>query len=397
MKKRTTNRERGFSLVEMMVSVALGSIVLAAAVQMYTKGLGATWIVNQRAELQQDFRAASNMLTKDLSLAGAGLGDNAAIALPSGSTPQYGCDQTTAGHPCYINGVAGLYPVNGGVPYMYGLITGYNKGPTLNASQGPTDVITVIYTDSDFYLNCYIPKVTAKSTVTFSQPVSPNTWATEGCLPGTVAQPQAPNDSAAGLTPGDVVLMTLGGKTIVAEVTGAVTVNGSGSTATYSVPFADSDALKLNQTGSGTGLNSVALNAAGAASTAPCSATGPCRLMIVTYYIDNTTTPPRLMRQVSGHSPMPVVENIAWMKFTYDMFNDSTLTYCTSQPNPGSGDANDTCSNGLLPNQITKINIQNLALNSTQLGTQFGLGNGYQRLDLQTSVCARNLTYNDNY
>jgi prepilin-type N-terminal cleavage/methylation domain-containing protein len=396
MSNRLIKRESGFSLVEMMASVALGAIVLSAAVQMYTKGLSATWMVTQRAEMQEDFRAASNMMTKDLSLAGAGLGNGAAIALPSGSTPQYGCDQT---HTCYINGVAGLYPLNGGVPYMYGLIPGYNKGPILNVTQGATDVVTVIYTDSSFYLNCFTPQVTSKGVVTFSQPVSPNTWGTEGCLPYPVTFPQPVNDPAAGLTAGDVVMMTLNSSTIVAEVTGAVSTSGSGATMTYSVPFADNDPLKLNQTGAGTGLNSVPLNAVGASSAAPCGSQGPCRLLIVTYYIDNTVSPPRLMRQVSGHSPMPVVENVAWMKFSYDMFNDSTDAPATGCANPGS--AAPACTSGssvgLLPNQITKINILNMAINSTQMGSQFGLNYGYQRMDLQTSVCARNLTYNNNY
>ena len=394
MNNRLTFRERGFSLVEMMVSVALGAIVMAAAVQMYTKSLGATWLVTQRSEMQQDFRAASNMLTKDLSLAGAGLGNGAAIALASTTNPRYGCDQTGT---CYINGAAGLYPKNGTIPYMYGLIPGYGKGPILNGTTA-TDVVTSIYTDSSFLLNCYIPRITAKGVVTFSQPVSPNTWASEGCLPNpTTTAPQAPNDPASGLTAGDVVLMTLGGKTIVAEVTGAVSTTGSGAAQTWSVPFGDNDALKLNQTGSGTGLNGALLNATGTSSAAPCGAQGPCRLMIVTYYIDNTTAPPRLMRQVSGHTPMPVVENIAWMQFTYDMWNDTTSTYAINQPNPGSGDAQDVASNGLLPNQITKINIMNLALNGTQQGSQFGSNKGYQRMSLQTSVCARNLTYNNNY
>ena len=394
MNKRLTTRESGFSLVEMMISVALGSIVLAGAVQMYTKSLAATWMVNQRADMQEDFRAASNMMTKDLSLAGAGLGNGAAIQLMSASNPQYGCDQTPT---CYLNGAAGLYPKNGGLPYMYGLIPGYNLGPTIKAAQGPTDVVTSIYTDSNFYLNCYNPQITAKGVVTFSQPVSPNTWASEGCLPNPITTPQAPNDLAAGLTIGDVVLMTLGGKTVVAEVTGAVTTTGSGTSMKYLVPFADGDPLKLNQTGAGTGLNGAPLNATGTSSAAPCGAQGPCRLMIVTYYIDNTGASPRLMRQISGHTPMPIVENVAWMKFSYDLFNDSTLAYAVNQPNPGSGDAQDVASNGLLPNQITKINILNLAMNSTQKGSQFGLGFGYQGINLQTSVCARNLTYNNNY
>src|SRR5258708_3211150 len=80
---------RGFSLLEMAIAMALGTIVLGAAVQLYSQGVAATWTVTQRAELQQDFRAASNMLTRDLSLAGAGLSNGAAIALPAAPTPVY--------------------------------------------------------------------------------------------------------------------------------------------------------------------------------------------------------------------------------------------------------------------------------------------------------------------
>ena len=215
-----------------------------------------------------------------------------------------------------------------------------------------------------------------------------------------VTVPQAINDTAARLTAGVVVLMTLGGSTVVAEVTGTVTTAVVSGNTTYLVPFANFDAthdpLKMNQTPSGGGLNTAALNAAGSASAAPCGGTGPCRLLVITYYIDNTATPPRLMRQISGHTPMPVVENVAYMKFSYDLFNTSTGSPAVNQPNPGSGDANDTASNNLLPNQITKINILNMAMSSTQYGTQFG-ATGYQRMDLQTSVSARNLTVTNNY
>jgi prepilin-type N-terminal cleavage/methylation domain-containing protein len=397
MGDRLTTHERGFSLLEMMVSLALGAIVLSAAGQIYIKSVSATWTVAQRAEMQQDFRAASNMLTTDLSMAGAGLGNGAAIALPSGTTPRYGCDQSGT---CYINGAAGTYPVKSGTPYLYGLIPGYNKGPILNATQGATDVITVVYTDANFYLNCYIPTVTAKGVVTFSQPAGATPWA--GCLPNTsVSTPQAVNDTSAGLTAGDLVLMTLGGTTVVAEVTGLITTATVSGHTTYAVPFANFsgttvDPLKMNQTPTGGGLNGAALSAAGSASSAPCGGTGPCRLLVITYYIDNTIAPPRLMRQISGHTPMPVVENVAYMKFSYDLFNSSTDTPAINQPNPGSGDANDTASNNLLPNQITKINILNMAMNSTLNGTQFG-STGYQRMDLQTSVSARNLTFQNNY
>ena len=39
MGDRLTTRESGFSLMEMMVSLALGAIVLSAALQIYIKGV----------------------------------------------------------------------------------------------------------------------------------------------------------------------------------------------------------------------------------------------------------------------------------------------------------------------------------------------------------------------
>jgi len=398
MRDLSTKGKSGFSLLEMMISMGLGGLVLAAAVQIYIQGVQASWTTTQRAELQQDFRAASNILTTNLSLAGAGLTPGTAIALPSTITPVYGCDQTKT---CYINGGSVKYPINSGTPYLYGLLPGYQKGPTLYAAQGPTDVVTVAYTDNNFYLNCYAATVTSLGVVTFAPPVTvPATpWPTPGCLPpnppSSVTAPQAVNDSVVGLTAGDLVLMTLNGTQVVGEVTGTPAAK-SGVANAYVVHFDNLDVLNMNQTPAGGGLNGVPLNATGAAG--PLGAC-PCRLQVVSYYIDNSPTPPRLMQQISGHTPIPVAENVVFLQFTYDLFNSSTGSPAVSQPNPGSGDASDTASNGLLPNQITKINIVNMAMDSTLPGVGYGGGNGgtYQRLDLQTSVSARNLTYSNNY
>jgi len=382
MRDRLTKRERGFSLLEMTVALALGGIVLAGAVQIYIQGVQATWATDQRAELQQDFRAASNVLTKDLSLAGAGLGNTAAIALPSNVTPVYGCDQSGT---CYIKGASVKYPLQGATAYLYGLLPGYNDGPTLTGSSGPTDVTTVVYTDSNFYLDCYTAAITSTTTVTFTLPgsTSPNCTA-----PGGNAGAQAVNNSASGLTAGDLVLFTFGLNTVVAEVTTAPT--GTGLTT-----FASTDVLKMNQA-------AAVANSLASMYVAPSgSVTGyATRLFVITYYIDNSTSTTRLMQQVSGHTPVPVAENVVFMKFTYDLFNDATDSPAIACSNPGGSP--DGClvsgaSAGLLPNQITKINIQNMAMDSTLMGSQFGLGNGYQRMDLQTSVCARNLTYVNNY
>ena len=172
MRHRSRIRHLGFTLLEMAIAMALGMIVLAAAVQLYSKAMGATWIVSQRAEMQQDFRSAANILTKDINMAGSGLGNNVQIALASGAgtqIPIYGCDQTPR---CYINGGGVAYPTQlvGGVnvPYLYGLIPGWRFGPTIRAAAGPTDVITVANADTNFLLSCYNATVSSNTVVRFT-------------------------------------------------------------------------------------------------------------------------------------------------------------------------------------------------------------------------------------
>lgn len=380
MRRRSRIRHLGFSLLEMIIAMALGMIVLAAAVQLYSKAVGATWLVTQRAEMQQDFRSAANILTKDINMAASGLGNNVQIALPSGPgtvLPVYGCDQTPR---CYINGGAVAYPtqVVGGinVPYLYGLIPGWRLGPTVQAAAGPTDVVTVANADTNFLLNCYNLSVSSNTVVRFTLFPLPVTCV----VPPPLLTPQAINDPVIGLTPGDLVLfnLTIGvgvgatNATVLAEVTNVRLVQPN----VYDVTFAAGDPLRMNQPAA----------AAGSLGTIPVNSTGSAnRINVISYYIDNTIVPPRLMRQISGHSPIPVAENVSFMQFTYDLYNFNTGTVVTERADGGAG-------LGLTPNQITKINIKHMSLASTLHGAP-----GYQGLDLQTSVSARDLTFKNDY
>ena len=375
MRSRSGTRKRGFTLLEMVVAMALGLVLLGAAVQLYTQGVNATWTISQRAQMQQDFRAAEDMLTRDLSLAGSGLGNNVQIALPAGTgtLPVYGCSQTT----CYLNGTGAAYPTQGSNPYLYGLMPGWKFGPTLNAAQGPTDTVTVVYTDSSFYLNCYSVTVSSAAVVEFklNSPLPANC-----VLPTGVTAPQAVNDSVAGLTPGDLVLFSVttgsGTGATTASVVGEVTNVATAGTDTYNVSFGTGDPLRMNQTGTTGGAIEQVVGWTGSAN----------RILVITYYIDNTISPPRLMRQVSGHTPMPVAENVVFLQFSYDLYNSASGS---ALPNQADGGA----SQGLTPNQITKINILHMAMDSTLKGAK----GGYQGMDLQTSVSARDLTFNNDY
>src|SRR5258705_8590079 len=66
------NRNSGFTLIELMVSVALGLLVMAALGTLFKSGMDATLVVTQRAELQQNMRAAIELLSKDIGMAGLG-------------------------------------------------------------------------------------------------------------------------------------------------------------------------------------------------------------------------------------------------------------------------------------------------------------------------------------
>ena len=380
MRRRATALRLGFTLMELTIAMALGMIVLAAAGQLYSKAMGATWLVSQRAEMQQDFRSAANILTKDINMAGSGLGNNVQIALPSGAgtqIPVYGCDQIPR---CYINGGGVAYPTQlvgaFNVPYLYGLIPGWRFGPTIRAAAGPTDVITVANADTNFLLNCYNLSVTSNTVVRLTLFPLPVTCV----VPPPLVVPQAIDDPVVGLTPGDLVLFNLtivvGAGSTNATVLGEVTNVQLVAANTYDVTFAAGDPLRMNQPAA----------AAGSLGTIPLGSTGSAnRINVISYYLDNTIAPPRLMRQISGHSPIPVAENVSFMQFTYDLYNFNTGTVVTEQADGGAG-------LGLTPNQITKINIKHMSLASTLHGAP-----GYQGLDLQTSVSARDLTFKNDY
>src|SRR5438270_5783708 len=189
MRPTSCKSTRGFSLMEMLVAMSLGLLLVGSAVQMYSKATDATFMVSQRAQMQQDLRAAENMMTKDISLSGAGL-QPGGIALVSGtgSNPKYGCDQVK----CYIGG--GTTPAGIAFPnnYLYWIIPGPARGITLNAARGATDVITVVYADSAFQLNQY--------QATFNN--------ANGTSVNLTVPDRAPNRSAQGVSAAGVVLET---------------------------------------------------------------------------------------------------------------------------------------------------------------------------------------------
>ena len=357
MKMPTENTRRGFTLLELMVSMALGLIVMAAMASLFKTGMTSTFLVTQRAETQQNMRAAIDLIVKDIGQAGAGL-PSGGIQLPTGagsSAAKFGCDQSGT---CYVPGFTYL-----NTNYMYGIIPGFSNGVQNNAvvpaAPPPiiNDSITSIYADYNFPLWEYL--VTFVGGTNGGQiTLAPN--------PQFVPAPPAIN-SAGGIQVGDLILLSNSVGTAVGEVTGL--------TAT-TIAFANLDALNINQ--SGAASNNIKAISGGAN-------TIIYRLFAVTYYL---TVPangqlPRLMRQVNGLTPVPVADNIINLQFAYDVYNSTTAALDANQPNPlGLGES---------PNLIQKINLVVMGESLIQNG------NKSQNMYLATDVSARNMAFRNRY
>jgi len=381
--RRNSNSSHGFTLIEMSISAAIGLALITAAAQLYSKALTVSMVTSQRAQLQQDFRAATNLLQRDISMAGAGaLGQqglaNNAVGLPNtGIKPVYPCSLTTCN---YINGAPVAYP-SSGTPLMYSIIPGPSFGITVNAAAGPTDIITIVSADVNLQLNCYTASIDNTGTVvTFTLPaVLPSTCV----LPPGVAAPADINNAVVGLQKGDMVMF---GTNAVGVVT-SITSCGVGCAV---VSFAASDPGHINQPGIPGSTGNLAQFVS---TTVPTPASTPIpvaavRVLVVTYYLDISPSDgvtPRLMRIQNGQLPAPVAENVVYLKFTYDVIQNGTVTTNQASLPPGTS-----------PNMITKVNIAHMSMRSQgrdnwSRSTLSKYG-GFEGLDFQTSIAARNLT-----
>jgi prepilin-type N-terminal cleavage/methylation domain-containing protein len=369
MKMRKHKAARGFTLMELMISMAVGLIVMAAMAMLFKTGMNSTMYVTQRIDTQENMRVGVDLMVKDISLAGAGI-PSGGIQLPYGagsSLSKFACDQTGT---CHVP--THTYPTGPSYSnYMYGIIPGYQNGVENNAviaaapSPAFSDSVTVVYADSNplYPLNQY--------TVTF----------VSGTNGGEInlAQPAANNlpsiKSNGFLNVGDVIMIQGGSSYAVGEITN-LSASSSSPGASGTITFANSDPLNLNQSGAAQG-NLLALANIGGTYTAT-------RLYVVTYYLSVPTTvgqTPRLMRQVNGLTPSPVADDIINLQFAFDNYNSATQVLDANQANPlGVGES---------PNNIQKVNL--LLMGQSIIDN----AKNSQNLYLATDVSAGNMAYHN--
>jgi len=335
-----------------------------------------TFTVTQRAETQQNMRAAIELMTKDLSMAGAGLPSGGLQLANNLGATKIACNQ---GGTCYVP--ADTYPKSGtgALNYMTGIIPGFSNGVQngtviASAPAAVNDSITAIYCDYNFPLTNF----------TFAFPSA--TTATVGVVNGAVV----PNNILApgGLNLGDLLLFIVstpgtgtGNQGTSSAQTAAAVAEITGMPNNTTITFGPADALNFNQTGANSLATVAGAFVAGTSITA-------CRLNAVTYFLQvppagATVQTPRLMRQVNGLNAVPVADNIINMQFTYDVINSVAGTMSANQANPIGA--------GLSPALIQKVNIWVMGQSLTSVG------NKAQSMYLASSVSARNMSFCNSY
>jgi len=325
------NGQKGFSLIELLVAMAVLIVVAAAAVTALVQAQHVTTAVGLEANTQQNLRAGMHFIVHDLMQAGEGI-PQLGVTIP---TTAGGVSNITRPGPPGI-AAAAKFPANYiALPQITpGSLLGQDA-KTVNPITGAvqdgllkTDITTILYVDDTLVSSALgpggipAPKLSDYPVVQLApaNPVCAGVLAVDGSsltlapacftLPGTPVPIQK----------GDLIMFHNTRGSALEMVTD---VNVGAGVLT----FAAGDPAGLNGTGlpNGTVTN---LNVGA-------TPTDISRVWMVTYYVDSNTSPtrPQLIRQVNypnyptaaapNYPPQPIADIIENLSFSYDLINSN--------------------------------------------------------------------------
>jgi len=387
MKLRIPKSQDGFTLLELLIASVIGLGIMVAMTSVFRMASSTAFTITQRAETQQNMRTAIELMSKDVSMAGAGL-PTGGLQLPNANgNSRIACNQTGT---CYVPGA--VYPNNN---YMTGVIPGFGNGVEANkiipsASTAINDSITSIYCDYNFSLSNFtftFPSTTQANVVLKNAAVNPNNILAPGGLQVgdlllfLVQTPGTGVNAANGQGTSSVQTAVA-----VGEITG---LPAAGSGSPWAVNFAAGDPLNINQPAAAPNSLAFTINSLGAGLGVGAGNTvNVCRLYAVTYFLEvpapgTTVQTPRLMRQVNGLPAVPVADNVINLQFSYDVINSVNNTIDANQANPiAAGDS---------PALIQKVNMW-------VMGQSLTKGNNRaQSMYLASSVSTGNMSFCNSY
>jgi prepilin-type N-terminal cleavage/methylation domain-containing protein len=354
---RDRSRQDGFTLVELLISTTITLLALGGAVTTFKNALNITNSGTQLSDSNQNLRAGTNLLVRDLMQAGRQI-PTGGIPIPSGIGSTLLNRPSPPGVTCTFDNV--------NATALAAITTGADLGPTI--ANSTTDMVTMLMMDP------LLPRLDmyALGTVVAGN-ANPPYIANDGASftfgnAATWASGDAAN-GIAGLNIGDLVYFTNSqGSTVQ-------TVTRMNSTAVF---FDANDWFNFNQPGAASGTITQLKPAGGAY-----PQTSAFRLQMVTYYVDAATTPgsPRLTRVQNHYAPQALAGVVEDLDLSYDLVDAST--------NPTGVRSLPYVLNGLTytSNQIRKANLH-VGVRSDQLSVQ---ANDYIRNHVSTIISIRDL------
>jgi prepilin-type N-terminal cleavage/methylation domain-containing protein len=362
-------RDAGFTLIELMVALSITVVILGTALGTFSNAVSLNETATLVADANQNLRAGTNMLVRDLMQAGRGI-DTGGIPIPCGP----------GALPILRPGPPGtsLTFDNTTATTLPAVITGHRLGPVVTGR--PTDIVTMLSTDPTSLVQFGSGSV--------PRPLPLNV---SGALPAGITSP-APalasdgaslnvgqfdswlTDPSSKIKPGDLLLFNNANGRALQTVT---RVSGT------DVHFEAGDPFQLNQRSVSQG--SIVQIRGGAAF----PQTDVVRVTMLTYYVDAATTPgaPRLMRRIN-HFPAEALAGVVEdLNLTWDLVDGST--------NPTEVPDLPATIGGVLfsSNQIRKANLRVGVRSDTTSRAQMD----HVRHHVSTVVSLRSLAYVDRY
>jgi prepilin-type N-terminal cleavage/methylation domain-containing protein len=341
---------RGFSLIELLVSTAVMLVVLALASRSLFEAMRAEEAIGLLADANQSLQSAQTMVVRDLVDAGRNV-TIGGLSMPTGGNAIV--------RPGPTNVAASGWPTAG---TLYAVTPGNELGPVVNGNT--TDAVTIVSVDDNMQPN------TSRITVTVGTGATVTMPAGQGVATNSRNTPRV----------GDLMWVTRAGNSAVLYVTG-VEANPLTFTA---IPAGDPS--NFNQQGATTG-SMVQVGSTPPQPPAPAannSDTMVRRLKMTTYWVEELNGVPYLMRQENYRAPVEVGLGIDNLELMYDVIDGAAVVRVD---NPFVDRA------GTTPNQFDKAFVV-LAVRSDK---KFAQTKNYLRNDLTTQVSFRSLQVRENF
>ena len=372
---RKMKRQAGFSLLELLISMSILVTIVGVTLKALTDAQHASEAVGLLGDMTQNLRASMGFMSRDLTQTGEGV-------------PQSGIPYPQGGTAKKINwpsppGKAYTYPLAAPMPQstlLTPIVPAANLG--LTVSGAVTDMISMMFVDNSLqdtnqhWLSEY-PIYSAANPVCTKGVISASGLSVTfdpACIIITG------ND---GIKAGDLIMFTTSsGNAIqtVTSVTGQV------------VAFAAGDAFNFNgQLATATAGTLAQLQNGAAGAQGPYPPITASRVKIVSYWIDNVTTPtiPTLIRQVNFNSPYAVGQGIEDLQITYGIAQPSN-TGAYGAAGPGNA------AYPLSPDTPTQIRTVNLFA-AARTENAYSQNGQFFRDNMVTTVCIRSLSFVNRY